>query len=49
LKQRYAQLLNATSRVVGQAKRFSAVIHQGVKQATTVMKQLALEGLRHET
>ena len=48
LKERYDQLLNATSRVVGQAKRFSAEIAQGVKQATNVMKQLALEGLRHE-
>ncbi len=48
LKERYGQLLNATSRVVGQAKRFSAEIVQGVKRATTVMKQLALEGLRHE-
>jgi IS5 family transposase len=48
LKQRYGQLLNTTSRVVGQAKRFSAEIVQGIKQATTVMKQLALDGLRHE-
>jgi IS5 family transposase len=48
LKERYGRLLNATSRVVGQAKRFSAEIDQGVKRATTVMKQLALEGLRHE-
>ncbi|MCL2645263.1 MAG: ISNCY family transposase [Betaproteobacteria bacterium] len=48
LKERYTQLLNSTSRVVGQAKRFSAEIAQGVKQATTVMKQRALEGLRHE-
>ena len=48
LKERYNQLLNATSRVVGQAKRFSAEIVEGVKQATDVMKQLALEGLRHE-
>jgi transposase, IS5 family len=48
LKTRYGQLLNTTSRVVGQAKRFSAEIVQGVKQATTAMKQLALEGLRHE-
>jgi transposase, IS5 family len=47
-KERYHQLLNATSRVVGQAKRFSAEIVEGVKQATDVMKQLALEGLRHE-
>ena len=48
LKQRYGQLLNARGRVVGQAKRFSAEIHRGVKRATTVMKQLTLEGLRHE-
>jgi IS5 family transposase len=48
LKERYGQLLNATSRVVGQAKRFSAEIAQGVKSATTSMEQLALEGLRHE-
>jgi transposase, IS5 family len=48
LKQRYRQLLNATSRVVGQAKRFSEEIAQGVKRSTTVLKQLALEGLRRE-
>jgi transposase, IS5 family len=48
LKRCYGQLLNTTSRVVGQAKRFAAEIVQGVKQATTPMKQLALEGLRHE-
>jgi transposase, IS5 family len=48
LKERYGQLLNSTSRVVGQAKRFSAEIAQGVKQATNVTKQLALDGLRHE-
>jgi transposase, IS5 family len=48
LKQRYRQLLNATSRVVGQAKRFSEEIAQGVKRSTTVLTQLALEGLRQE-
>jgi IS5 family transposase len=48
LKQRYRLLLNTTSRVVGQAKRFSAEIVQGVKRATGVMKRLALEGLRQE-
>ena len=42
MKQRYRQLLNATSRVVGQAKRFSEEIVQGVKRSTTVLKQLAL-------
>src|SRR6202163_3950123 len=48
LKRRYGQLLDATSRVVGQAKRFSEEITQGVKRSTTVLKQLALEGLRQE-
>ena len=48
MKQRYRLLLNTTSRVVGQAKRFSAEIAEGVKRATSVLKQLALEGLRHE-
>ena len=48
LKRRYGQLLNATSRVVGQAKRFSKAIAQGVKRATSLLKQLALEGLRQE-
>jgi hypothetical protein len=47
LKQRYGQLVIATSRVVGHAKRFLAEI-EGVKRATTVMNRLALEGLRHE-
>jgi len=48
LKRRYGQLLNSTSRVVGQAKRFSEEIAQGAKRATTALKQLALEGLRQE-
>src|SRR5262249_33952803 len=48
LKRRYGQLLNATSRVVGQAKRFSKAIAQGVKRATSLLKQVALEGLRQE-
>ena len=48
LKQRYRQLLNSTSRVVGQAKRFSEEIAKGVKRSTTELKQLALEGLRQE-
>jgi transposase, IS5 family len=46
LKQRYRSLLNTTSRAVGQAKRFSAEIGEGVKRATGVSKQLALEGMR---
>ena len=48
LKQRYSRLLDTTSRVVGQAKRFSTEIAQGVKRSLNVLKQLALEGLRHE-
>jgi IS5 family transposase len=48
LKRAYGQLLNSTSRVVGQAKRFSKEIAQGVKRATDVLEQLALEGMRHE-
>jgi IS5 family transposase len=48
LQQRYRRLLDATSRVVGQAKRFSEEITGGVKRSTTVLKQLALEGLRQE-
>ena len=48
LKGLYEQLLNTTSRVVGQAKRFSAEIAEGVKRATTVTKQVALEGLHRE-
>lgn len=46
LKQRYRQLLDATSRVVGQAKRFSREIAAGVKRSRQVLKQMALEGLR---
>jgi transposase, IS5 family len=48
LKQRYRQLLGSTSRVVGQAKRFSEEIAQGVKRSTSVLKQLILEGLRQQ-
>ena len=48
LKQRYRQLLAATSRAVGQAKRFSEEIARGVKRSTSIVQQLALEGLRQE-
>jgi IS5 family transposase len=34
--------------VVGQAKRFSGEIGEGVKRTTDVMQQAALEGLRQE-
>jgi transposase, IS5 family len=46
LKRAYGQLLNSTSRVVGQAKQFSAEIAEGVKRSTDVLQQLNLEGLR---
>jgi transposase, IS5 family len=48
LKQRYGRLLNATSRVVGQAKRFSKEITDGVKRSADILKQIALDGLRQE-
>ena len=48
LKRAYGQLLNSTSRVVGQAKQFSAQIAAGVKQANTAMGQLKLDRLRHQ-
>jgi IS5 family transposase len=48
LTQHYRRLLDATSRVVGQAKRFSDEIAHGVKRSRRVLKQLALEGLRRQ-
>ncbi len=48
LKRRYRQLLDATSRVVGQAKRFSEEIVGGVKRSTNALTQPALEGLQQE-
>jgi transposase, IS5 family len=46
LTRAYDQLLNSTSRVVGQAKRFSVEIAAGVKRSTNPLVQLNLEGLR---
>jgi IS5 family transposase len=48
LQQGYEKLLSAVGRVVGQARRFSGEIAQGVKRAVDVMQQAALEGLRKE-
>jgi transposase, IS5 family len=48
LRQRYCRLLDTTSRVVGQAKRFCNEITRGVKRSSNALKQLALEGLRRE-
>jgi transposase, IS5 family len=48
LKSAYGKLLSSTSRVVGQAKRFSKEIAEGVKRASDLMGQLALDALRQE-
>jgi IS5 family transposase len=48
LQHAYEKLLSAVGRVVGQAKRFSGEIVQGVKRSPDVMRQAALEGLRKE-
>src|SRR5467141_2702303 len=48
LERAYGKLLNSTSRVVGQAKRFSKEITDRVKQSADILKQIALEGLRQE-
>jgi IS5 family transposase len=48
LERAYGKLLDSTSRVVGQAKRFSRQIAEGVKRSEDVLQQLALEGLRRE-
>lgn len=48
LMRAYRRLLSTTSRVVGQAKRFSREIGAGVKRAADVWHQAALEGLRQE-
>jgi len=48
LTRSYQQLFAATSRVVGQAKRFAAEIRTGVKQSADFMQQAMLEGLRHD-
>jgi transposase, IS5 family len=47
LAQGYRRLLEATGRVVGQAKRFATEIGNGIKQAIDIREQLALQGLRH--
>jgi IS5 family transposase len=48
LQQGYRKLLETTSRVVGQAKRFAREIAEGVKSSRDVFQQAALEGLRKE-
>jgi len=46
LKRAYRRLLEATGRVVGQARRFSREIAAGIKRCTEIIKQAILEGLR---
>lgn len=46
LKTAYASLLQATGRVVGQAKRFSQEIGDGMKRCTAIVQQTVLEGHR---
>ena len=46
LQRAYGRLLEATGRVVGQAKRFSREIGAGVKRCTEIVEQAVLEGLR---
>jgi len=48
LQKGYAKLFSAVGRVVGQAKRFSREIAQGVKRSKDVLQQAALDGLRKE-
>jgi transposase, IS5 family len=48
LQRRYRRLLDTTSRVVGQAKRFSTEITEGLKRSANVRQQIALDGLRAE-
>ena len=48
LSQTYRRLLDATSRVAGQAKRFADEIARGVKQCVRRRKQAVLAGIRQE-
>jgi IS5 family transposase len=48
LKQAYGKLLDATIRVVGQARRFSREIAQGLKRSTDILQQAVLDGLRKQ-
>jgi transposase, IS5 family len=48
MKAVYRKLVETTSRVVGQAKKFSVEIAQGVKSASEVLDQAKLEGIGRE-
>jgi transposase, IS5 family len=44
----YLKLLEGTGRVVGQAKKFSAEIGQGIKRTSEVLQQATLQALQRE-
>lgn len=44
LRQSYDRLLSITGRVVGQAKRFTREVQEGIKAGTCILTQAALEG-----
>jgi transposase, IS5 family len=48
VKTLYRKLVDVSSRVVGQAKKFSAEISHGVKQAADILQQPRLQGLQQE-
>ena len=48
LTQAYRRLLEATGRVVGQARRLAKEIDDGVKRAADIRRQVVLEGLRRK-
>jgi IS5 family transposase len=48
LTRAYERLFAATSRVVGQSKRFAQEIRRGVKRTTDVIQHAALDGLRQQ-
>ena len=48
MKKSYGKLLASMGRVVGQAKRFSKEIANGVKKSADILQQAALVGLRRE-
>lgn len=48
LQKGYEKLLCVVGRVVGQAKRFSREVAEGVKRSGDVLRQASLEGLRKE-
>ena len=48
MKQAYSKLLASMGRVVGQAKRFSKEIANGIKRSANILRQAALAGLRRE-